>query len=390
MEKSAVLGLIRNFFYPEPVRIDFAAIDIQKLQQLIKRTTLDGMCYFGLLKTGDGPKGLEKWLEERQRIVRRTNAVLEDALRELRPFPLPVFLFKNPPFLVTQDDRDRGVRYAADIDLFVNEKDLDAFDDFLAKKGFLTEGKDMDMSLPENVKEIAYSINRDLGNSDAFRNEILALIKKNSPPRQNQGRKRRILSPEPNEKDISYYAPNGALFEIHHRFFLWNLPFRLVPDNLDAEEVGENLYTFKPEDSIVLEGCHFSKHIPRLTDFYSQPCLLKYLADLCDRVRRKNIDWQRVVRLSREANASSQVYFYLGLGKNYLGVPVPDGIMEKLRENGSQLQNFLLNRINGLKLLFNEPTFFSRLYATMYLRDGNVKSLTAVAHASYNKISNNE
>ncbi len=387
-EKLVVLDLIKSFFsLNSDTQIDCSAVDVQALKSLIKRTTLDGICYFGLLRTNCGSKELETWLKERCLIVKKTNEALAKMLLELKPFPLPVFLFKSPPFLTKRVDLAGGARYAADIDIYVDEKDLDKFDDFLAEKGFLMEGNGMDMTLPSDIRGLAFSINEDVSKSDAFRKEILTLIKNNTPLRQNNDRKRRVLNPGPNDKDISYYSPSGTLLETHHKFFIPGLPFKITAKDLDFEEIDDNLYALKPEDSIVVEACHFFKHIPRLTNYWlSQPCLLKYLTDLCFRMQEGRIDWQRVVRLSRETNASSQVYFYLSLGKNYLGISVPDEIMERLRGNGSQLQNLILNRIDGLKLLFSEPTLFSRLYAAMYFGDGNVKPLTAAAHAFYNKI----
>jgi len=180
-----------------------------------------------------------------------------------------------------------------------------------------------------------------------------------------------------------YYFLNGAFIDIHSHFLFSNsLPFRAEIENFALEHIDKNLYALKNEDSVIVDACHFCKNLSKNFCFHG---FLKYLTDIFYKFR-KDFNWKRVIILAKKTNASSQVYFYLYLAKKYLNAPIPLEILKELKNNGSRVQNFLLERIDGLKLLFNEPTFFVKLYSKMYIQKGFLYYLVGKIHAFYNKI----
>lgn len=185
---------------------------------------------------------------------------------------------------------------------------------------------------------------------------------------------------------LQYFYRNGASIDVASELSKRNMPFNISMDQFALERLDTFLFTIKTEDSIIFDAYHFTSDLARCHRLPRFHGFLKYLTDICHKLRGGPIDWERVVERAKATNASSQVHFYLNLAKKYLGVPVPSDAIKKLREDSSLIQNFLLDRIDGMKLLFNEPTWAVRGYARMYLTEGILKRLTARAHHLYNRL----
>jgi len=144
------------------------------------------------------------------------------------------------------------------------------------------------------------------------------------------------------------------------------------------------------EVSFVINACLFCFQLSSYHKLSRFRYLSQKIFKAARSLRNNSLQWGKVIILAKEANALSQVLFYLRLIQEIGGPSIPEEVMDVLKKDGSHLQNMLLDRIDRVKLLHGEPSFFLKLYSKMYLEQGVLKYLTSKAHALYNRFYNRE
>lgn len=164
--------------------------------------------------------------------------------------------------------------------------------------------------------------------------------------------------------------------DIYFKTALADLPFRLA--------FTEKSDFFKNESAFVIDACIVCLQL----SFYHDPSIFRLIpekiSDAASRLEHTPIDWNKVTALGKQANASSQLYFYLHLIEESGTIKLPKKTIEEFKQSGSRMQNILLNRIKPSELLRGKPSFFLKLYSKMYLEWGLLKYITTKIHALYN------
>jgi len=161
-----------------------------------------------------------------------------------------------------------------------------------------------------------------------------------------------------------------------------NLPFSLA--FIQKENLSDN------EAAFVTNACLFCFRLSSYRELSRFRHLPRKISAAARSLTHSSLRWEKVITLGKEANALSQLSFYLQLIKESGGPPLPEEVMDALKEGGSRVQSALLGRIDRVKLLRGEPSFFLKLYSKMYLENGFLKYLTTKAHALYNRFYNRE
>lgn len=155
------------------------------------------------------------------------------------------------------------------------------------------------------------------------------------------------------EKTIKNY------FEI----VLSNLPFKLA--NITKKDL------FDIEKSIVIEACLFCLNFDLKIDTKN-----KLLAGK-EFLTSQKVDWDKLSQFAEQTQAFSQVYFYL----KSIDSTMPEVVLQKIKNGGSQIQNIVLNRV---KITQGKTSIPFLIYSQMYLKPGLVRLLTTKAHYLYN------
>lgn len=187
-------------------------------------------------------------------------------------------------------------------------------------------------------------------------------------------------------RSLEYHHIGSGFADVHSSLSAPHHPFHLRLSSLAYEPIDKDNFVLKREDSIVLDACHFCSNLAKYPHPIRFHGFLKYLTDLLYKMKEDPLDWNRVVECARNANALPQVYFYLRLAQRHLNAPIPDEVIRKVKNGGSFVQNILLDRVDGMRILFNEPTFFSKLYAKAYLEPGRLHAFVTKAHNIYNQV----
>jgi hypothetical protein len=133
--------------------------------------------------------------------------------------------------------------------------------------------------------------------------------------------------------EFVYGLPNRKLFvEVHWKFLPSNYRFKIDIDELwersrQAIIAGVDVSVLCPEDLLLHLCLHTSaKHLFAMG--------LKPLYDLVQTIRYygKEIDWKQVQLRSQQWGGAKCVYLTFRLARELLGVTVPDGLMEALKQ----------------------------------------------------------
>ncbi|GEM_PF-1402454 len=164
----------------------------------------------------------------------------------------------------------------------------------------------------------------------------------------------------------------NAYFEV----ILTNLPFSLA--GIRKKDL------LKEESALVVDACMSCLRL----SWYRERVNLKRLAKKIEvagrELKKTAIHWDDTITFGKAINAPSQLYFYLRLIEESGTTQFPEDKMNMVRNEGSRLQNMILDHVHYKKLLSGTPTFFLKLYSKMYLEEGFIKYLTTRAHAIWN------
>jgi len=164
--------------------------------------------------------------------------------------------------------------------------------------------------------------------------------------------------------------------DIYFKTALADLPFKLT--------FTEKSDFFENESAFVIDACMICLQL----SFYKNPSIFqlipKKISDVSIYLEQNPIDWNKTAIIGKQANASSQLYFYLRLIEESSKIRFSQKIMQDFKYNGSRMQNMLLDQINLSKLFSKKPSFFLKLYSKMYLESGLLKYITSKMHALYN------
>ncbi len=197
-----------------------------------------------------------------------------------------------------------------------------------------------------------------------------------------------------------FTSAESETVDMYFRITFANLPFQLM--FVEKDDLSKN------ESAFTVDACMLCLQL----SFYRDPSIfqliLKKISDVARYLEHASIDWNKVLTIGIQTNASSQLYFYLRLIEEFGGIhPVgdparacaPEGpvgraisngvkfpkkIIEDVKQNGSRIQNILLDKINLQKLLSGKPSFFLKLYSKMYLEPGLLKYGVTKMHSWYN------
>ena len=149
--------------------------------------------------------------------------------------------------------------------------------------------------------------------------------------------------------DPQYFRRHAGLdicLELH--WALWAARFF----HLEAEQLwqrsvigqlhGAELRLLSPEDTLLHLAIHRSRSALRL----------RFLCDVAEllRVHGATLDWQYILRQTREAGARTALYYALALPSELLGAPLPDDILPQL--GVSRIKRRLLENTCGVSALF--------------------------------------
>jgi len=164
--------------------------------------------------------------------------------------------------------------------------------------------------------------------------------------------------------------------DIYFETALSNLPFTL--------SITKKSDHIENEFAFVIDACMVCLQL----SFYNDPSIFrlipKKISDVTEHLKHISIDWNKTAIIGKQANASSQLYFYLCLIEEFGKMRFSQKIIQDFRQNGSRMQNMLFDQINISKLLSGKPSFFLKLYSKMYLESGLLKYITSKMHALYN------
>ena len=165
----------------------------------------------------------------------------------------------------------------------------------------------------------------------------------------------------------------------YFRMIFANLPFHL--SEINKEDL------FKNESALVIDACicFFQLSLCRNKKDFGE--VLNKIHQNASQLRHARVDWREVIAFAKKINASSQLYGNLHLvAATEDGIAIPQETIETLRQNGSRVQNILLDKINIQKFFSGKPPFFLKLYSKMYMESGLIARLTVKIHALYNKL----
>ena len=198
-------------------------------------------------------------------------------------------------------------------------------------------------------------------------NKLNAYLMKNGLPERLESKN--IFSKTVDREVLDYYL----------NVILSDLPFRLV--FFQKEDF------LKSEPALIIDACLGCLQL----SYYETPLYFQGLPQKISSTARylkdNPPDWEQIIKLGKEANALSQLYFYLKAIEAQSEPFFPTKIMVVLKEDGSHIQNFFIDRIDFAGLARSEPAFFLKLYSKMYMERGLIKYLTTKMHLLYNRIS---
>ncbi|PIN85520.1 MAG: hypothetical protein COV47_01730 [Candidatus Diapherotrites archaeon CG11_big_fil_rev_8_21_14_0_20_37_9] len=426
-EKTTVFECVKAVFDFSKPNIEIK--DNSRFLFLVRDTSMDGMVYLALKNHGLLPE-LTVSLKQGYDANIESDRVLANVLKQLKKTPVEKTLIKDAP-LKFFSDYVPGTRYSCDLDFVIAEQDLFFADAVLAQQGFLSCGVEFQNELFEiNNKKMNYSnftaftfeINHNLPAYLTYLNEIKKAIKnvkffqlankkdffiinglrakfsdpfmlikqlkiakrkkrralkEKNPARldfpelsvynQAINRVNKIIEHHSKVKSFNYTHLSAGYVDMHFKLFNSPAPFNLNFNELPRIKLGENLFAVKNEAGIIMDACHFTSNLKKYDQRNEFHGFLKYISDLKFRSRKK-IDWDLVTTLAEKALACPQTWFYLTLANKFLGCKVPQKTIETLESNSSKFQLALLSRINPMKLLFNEPDFFVKLYSFIFLK----------------------
>ncbi len=169
---------------------------------------------------------------------------------------------------------------------------------------------------------------------------------------------------------------DAETIDVYFETVLANLPFQFT-------FIEKNDF-FKNESSFIIDACMTCLQF----SFYKNPPIFqqirKKISDASIYLKQNQIDWNKTAILGMQANASSQLYFYLRLIEEFSDTRFPKKIIRDLKQNGSRIQNVLFDQINLSGFFSKKPSFFLKLYSKMYLESGFLRYMTSKMHAWHN------
>ncbi len=190
-----------------------------------------------------------------------------------------------------------------------------------------------------------------------------------------------------NQELHSFYK-NGIFIDLHfNKKLFYNNIVKININKLNKIKIAKNLYSIAPEDSIIIDACHFVFNLAQHKNSYAFQGFLKYITDLLHKIKFNNIDWKKIVNIAKKTQSSSQVWFYLKIAKKYLKIDISQEILKQLKKDGYKGQIILLSLIPKKSLLFNKTNLFVKLYSKSYLENGLINKFVQKIHHIYNNFS---
>ncbi len=186
-------------------------------------------------------------------------------------------------------------------------------------------------------------------------------------------------------KEYGYKHPEtGVLIEPHLHLVNPHTPIKFnVQEMFKTSKKIPNMQNIKvprTEFLILIYAYHLFHHRGEI--------VLKELLTLKLIVENNLIDWQYLVKKSKQTNISALVKFYLNLGKQYLDLQIPFKTLKDLKKDSSKIQLILISLINKKRLMIKNKDFFLMQLYNSYLIDTKQKRLFEFLHKSLNNIIN--
>ncbi len=381
--KRKVLAIVRSYWKDSEIpRIPYK--EFKEVHDLLVKTNMDGIAHL-VFKNKKIPLTIKHSLEKGYEAIRSIDTYHEKVLLKLQQISCSSILIKEAQFKINKK-YEKGTRYSCDIDIFTSEDPL-LFDEELRKKGFFLEGIDYwrkksfvkdAFAINENVL-IAPKIYEEQKKELKDKKDITFKTKIEERVNELENAKKRIKQLQKNIKN-NYFHKTGGMLDVHFKFFPEKEHFRIKKEQIQFEKIRNKLYAIKAEDNIIISACHFLRNLYKHKQKKGYQGFLKYLNDIHFILQTKKINWKRVEQLAAITNSSSQTYYYLKLGKQYLGCDVPSKTLKQLKKQGSKIQNNILKRINPYNILFNERDNWAIIYSKCYLEEGILFTLIDYFH----------
>ncbi|MBU4370133.1 nucleotidyltransferase family protein [Patescibacteria group bacterium] len=364
-----VLALLRYFFKTGPrPQFKHNILKNQAFFSLIKNTSILGFAY-QILK--QYPEFKNTWLDDElhnyyqvyTKKDKKNLEIIEKLKKIAKNTGIKIVVLKEYNYKLNPSYKT-GSRFCTDVDILVQKKDLLCMHKSLEKNNFGSRFVDFQLEF----KPALYID----GNLNIFFLKTKGGV---------YLRKKEILKGIENThyKDFAYLLgddiKNVGLLELHFlpNSFNYNSPY---PDIMtlwnNIEKISNcHLYKLKPEARVLYDANHFFIHLHSHKIYnnghYEFHAHLKRICDLAYNLQQETIDWKSLINMVNKQNLSGQLYYYLFLGKKWLNLDIPTGILQKLKANSSKLELFFLNRMDDLLIFSDTRNFWTKMYTKILL-----------------------
>ncbi|MEX1013698.1 MAG: nucleotidyltransferase family protein [Candidatus Paceibacterota bacterium] len=273
---------------------------------------------------------------------------------------MPILILKEHNYKIKTNYK-KGTRYSSDLDILIKKSDLFKLNNILISNNFGLRYVDFnfentilfyrDGNIKFNKKGKGKNLARNeqiiKGVNEGYRNFEYSLIKNN------------ICE---------------SLLEVHFYPNNYNYPkSHLNFDDLWEKSIFDNsIGLIKPEIRIIYDAEHFFTHLKYNKTFDNAHntfnCHLKRLVDLAYNISlEEEIDWDKLIKIAKKNNLSTQAFSYLRLGKELLNINIPEKILLQLKDNAEETQLFIINLIDKSKLFQDKRDFWTYLYTKLFL-----------------------
>jgi hypothetical protein len=370
-EKELAFALIRNYFDNTPLQ-KITSTQSQAAAQLLQKTGLGGLAYQALKDTPI-KKVTREELKNQYEAIKKIDATQHNTCQQIAATTLayaPIGLTRTKK----QETYTPGTIYTPHIEVvFFELKEISDYQ--LYKQRFFLEQIDILWEQKIREKELT-SYNNPEQALELYeqKKSILANITRKNILRTQYARMKLFAK----TNQATYNSMQGTTVKTYQRIAttppLFEIPLEHVQLHTRKQQ-----QVICAEDSLLINAVvfmqSFSQGNKRRQSLLSQLVAVVYLLE------EKEINWQYLLAQTKRFGCSSAAWFYLHLAQRQLHANIPPGVIARLYQNSSKIQNTILGNINSHRLLFEEKDRWKKLFVILYLSTNIARNILHRGHS---------